>query len=181
MTTWTCRWVLLCFGAFVLSACVVLEDFEGYAPLDGQSTCDLPSCSGPSSGSGASPPLPGLSSSSSSGSTNSTSSSSSTSGGSGATVACGGTPCPAVEGFNGCCYVDSTQMTCESTQACDTRPMFYCDGRDDCGETYCCFRESAATCAKECSGSILCLSDNDCPPGRLCNLNAYLDIGICSP
>lgn len=192
--------------ASILSACVVVEDFQGYGPIDGESTCDRPICEGmggaggssntPSSSSGGlAPPVPSGSSgssssgtggtslaSSSSASSSSSSSSGSSSGqmGSAGSVACNGTDCTVSQGTIGCCYIDAATMTCLSTVACMLRPIFYCDGREDCGGTTCCFSNGQATCTEACpSGTYVCLDHLDCPAGFKCQVNTYGEIGQC--
>lgn len=195
--------------AFILSACVLVEDFQGYGPVDEPSKCAGIPCVGmggaggstnassgqidqvsssssaeSSSGSGGTS-LASSSSSSGAGGNPSSSSSSSSSTSSGQTgtpgsVSCAGIDCNVSQETYGCCYVDSVTMICMSQPDCMLRPIFYCDGREDCGGSTCCFSNGEAICNDICiGGTILCLDDADCPPGGVCGANFFVDIGQC--
>ena len=199
MKAWIPGALSLGTAMLIASACVLVEDFQGYGPLGNGSACDKPPCPG-TGGNGAS-----TSSSSSSGESNTTSSSSSSisssgSGGAGgspvlssssssssssglpANVACGIGKCPVEQGVQGCCYNAAMNMKCSAPNDCNGPIMFYCDGREDCGGGLCCVDNTEATCNASCPSALYaCLDDMDCPPATMCMPNVYGTIGLCSP
>jgi len=202
MKPWIHASLLLGTATLLASACVLIEDFQGYKPTD-QSTChqQLPcdetggtggsSITSGSSGENSTTSSSGfggvsLASSSSSssgaggGANPASSSSSSSSSGNPPEVLCGGVNC-VVEFKNGCCYDIATMTaTCTSQSSCGLKPMFYCDGREDCGGMLCCSAGGEVTCNDQCSGVAVCLEDQDCPPGMMCQPNTFVDIGVCA-
>lgn len=185
----------------IASACIVVEDFEGYSSLD-ETRCDRPSCSSSSSGmtsgeggnstmagsSSSGNPDPGSSSSSSgdssssssSGGDSSSSSSSSSSGSTQAYVTCNAKECPAIEGTQGCCLSGFIMLSCLTTQECGNAPMYYCDGVEDCGGSPCCSIGLETKCAAQCAaGSTICKTNADCPPGTACKLGMGFFFGTC--
>jgi hypothetical protein len=119
----------------------------------------------------------GSSSISSSGSVSSSSSSSS--GEPPPSVFCGGTPCEPELDY-GCCLVTGTMMTCTQKTNCGANPMFYCDGKEDCGGDLCCLSSLEAKCTESpCIGTVICLENLDCPTGYICVPLKYGTLGAC--
>lgn len=187
--------------ALIVSACVVIEDFDGYSPLNDTTSCDGRLCSSSSSASGAggnstmassssSSGNAGPSSSSSSSATSSsssssgdpgTSSSSSSGGGTQPSVACNGMDCFTTEGEKGCCVTFIGQTSCTTIQNCSIGAMYYCDGPEDCGGSSCCRVQLKGVCAAQCAtGSMVCKNNMDCPPGKTCTFTMGFPFGTCS-
>ncbi|HMY18729.1 MAG TPA: hypothetical protein PKA58_20520 [Polyangium sp.] len=188
--------------ATIASACIVVEDFEGYSSLDETTPCDKQPCSSSSSGvtsgaggnstmagsSSSGGPDPGSSSSSSgdgsssssSGGDSSSSSSSSSGGSTQAYVTCDAKECPSIEGTQGCCLSGFIMLSCLTTQECGSMPMYYCDGKDDCGGSPCCSSGLETKCATQCAAaSTICKTNADCPPGTACKLGMGFPFGSC--
>jgi len=112
-------------------------------------------------------------------SSSSSSSSSGISGNNGSTD-CGGGACPSTV-KQGCCLKNGTTPMCTSTSLCGLDPIFYCDGREDCGGITCCYVGKDAVCNEICDlGTFICKDDTDCPMGKTCVPKQVGPFGGCS-
>jgi hypothetical protein len=85
---------------------------------------------------------------------------------------CGQEPCD-IAGTKICCLPKAAGSTgtCHALAICPNGNDYAleCDDKSDCDEGYCCLTNDRAKCNTSCSGSLVCKTEDDCPPGHVCD------------
>ncbi len=80
-------------------------------------------------------------------------------------IGCAAAACSLAEGAI-CCW-EPTSSYCAPQEACSTGIVAACDGPEDCAGDVCCQSGGSAAspvlCQTQCSGTIICHDDGDCP------------------